>query len=204
MAPQHFAVPPNTAQVKLSCAAMVAQFDGTWYQDDVETDGAQLWQALEGLSVPVEYTVPSTKQPAWQVPPPQILPVPQFVPSVLLDHADALVFGLQTWHVFEGFVVPLATSAPSIQQPLWHEPALQTCPLPQLVPLVAVVQDVGAKLGWQVWQALVGLAVVFARNVPAMKQPALHAPALQNCAPLQNVPSSALDQAEVEAAGLQA
>jgi hypothetical protein len=30
--------------------------------------------------------------------------------------------------------------------------------VPQLAPLAAVVQEVAAKLGWQVWQAFAGLA----------------------------------------------
>jgi hypothetical protein len=40
------------AQVNPSCAAMVAQSDGTWYQAVVDIEGLQLWQPLAGLSPP--------------------------------------------------------------------------------------------------------------------------------------------------------
>jgi hypothetical protein len=65
---------------------------------------------------------------------------------------------LQIWQAFAELVAPLATSALLIQQPVWQVPLLQTCPVPQLAPLAAVVQEVAAKLNWQVWQAFAGLA----------------------------------------------
>jgi hypothetical protein len=40
------------AHEKLSCAAMRAQIDGSWYHADVDMDGLQLWQPLLGLSPP--------------------------------------------------------------------------------------------------------------------------------------------------------
>jgi hypothetical protein len=84
------------------------------------------------------------------------------VPSVLLDHAEALAVGLQIWQTFAALVVPLPTRAPSIQQPLWQVPPLQTCPLPQPAPLVLVVHDVVANEVWQVWQPFVGFDAAFA------------------------------------------
>jgi hypothetical protein len=93
---------------------------------------------------------------------PQTFPVPQAVPSVLLDHAEALAVGLQIWQTLAALVAPLPTRAPSIQQPLWQVPPLHTCPLPQLAPLAPVVQEVAANEAWQVWQAFVGLAAAFA------------------------------------------
>jgi hypothetical protein len=70
--------------------------------------------------------------------------VPQLVPSVLLDQADVLAAGRQIWHTFDGLVVPLPTSAPSIQQPPWQVPLLHTWPVPQLTPLAAAVQELVA------------------------------------------------------------
>jgi len=76
--------------------------------------------------------------------PQQVFPAPQLVPSALLDQAEVLKAGLQIWQKFDGLVDPLPTSAPAIQQPLWHEPPLHTCPVPQLAPLALVVQEVSA------------------------------------------------------------
>jgi hypothetical protein len=56
----------------------------------------------------------------------QVLPLPQLVPSVLLDQAEVLVAGLQIWQLLVEWVAPLPTSAPSIQQPLWQVPPLHT------------------------------------------------------------------------------
>jgi hypothetical protein len=84
------------------------------------------------------------------------------VPSVLLAQTEVLVVGRQIWQTFDALVFPLATSAPSIQQPLWQVPPLHTCPVPQLAPLALAVQAVVAKVVWQVWQAFVGLAAPFA------------------------------------------
>jgi hypothetical protein len=79
------------------------------------------------------------------------------VPSLLLDQVVVLEAGLQIWQTFVELVAPLPISAPLIQQPVWQVP-LHTCPVPQLAPLAAVVQEVAAKLVWQVWQAFAGLA----------------------------------------------
>jgi hypothetical protein len=78
------------------------------------------------------------------VPALQIFPLPQPVPSLLLDHAEVLVAGLQIWQTLEELMVPLPMSAPSIQHPLWQVPLLHTWPLPQLAPLVLVVHEVSA------------------------------------------------------------
>lgn len=55
-----------------------------------------------------------------------------------------LVAGLQIWQVFDELVVPLPTSAPSIQHPLWQAPPLQTWPVPHFAPSAPVVQSVSA------------------------------------------------------------
>jgi hypothetical protein len=78
------------------------------------------------------------------VPAEQILPLPQLVPSILLDQPEVLVAGLQIWQTFDELVFPLPTSAPSIQHPLWQVPPLHTCPVPQLAPLALAVQEVSA------------------------------------------------------------
>jgi hypothetical protein len=78
------------------------------------------------------------------VPAVHFLPLPQLVPSVLLDHSEVLVAGRQIWQTFDELVVPLPTSAPSIQQPLWQVPPLHTCPVPQLAPLALAVHEVSA------------------------------------------------------------
>ena len=79
-----------------------------------------------------------------QVPAEQVLPPPQLVPSVLVDQTEVLAAGLQIWQTFDGLVIPLPTSAPAIQHPLWQVPPLHTCPVPQLPPLALVVQEVSA------------------------------------------------------------
>jgi hypothetical protein len=53
-------------------------------------------------------------------------PLPQLVPSTLLDQPEVLAVGWQIWHTLDVLVVPLLTNAPSIQQPLWQEPPTHT------------------------------------------------------------------------------
>jgi hypothetical protein len=96
------------------------------------------------------------------MPAPQILPVPQPVPSVLLDQPEVMAAGLQIWQMFDELVVPLPTSAPLIQHPLWQMPPLHTCPVPQFAPLALDVHEVSAYAVWQVWQAFAGLAAPLA------------------------------------------
>ena len=76
--------------------------------------------------------------------PEQVGPLPQLVPSVLLDQPEVLIAGRQIWHAFDGLVVSLPTNSPSIQHPLWQAPPLHTCSAPQAAPLVLAVQEVSA------------------------------------------------------------
>jgi hypothetical protein len=94
----------------------------------------------------IQPLAPQSLVPAGQlhVPTVQVLPLPQFVPSALLDQPELLVAGRQIWHTFDELVVPLPKSAPSIQQPLWQVPPLHTCPVPQLAPLALAVHEVSA------------------------------------------------------------
>ena len=52
------------------------------------------------------------------------------------------MLGVQIWQVLFVLLAPLATNAPSIQQPSWHISELHTLPDPQGVPLTAPVHAV--------------------------------------------------------------
>jgi hypothetical protein len=105
------------------------------------------------------------KQPAWQVPKLHILPPPQLMPSSLLDQSDVEDVGLQILHWLPWAVVPLSTSALSIQHPLRQVPELHILPLPtlpQLVPFPLTVQSLVEEEVWHVWQAFAGLGAPLA------------------------------------------
>jgi len=84
-----------------------------------------------------------------------------------------------------------------------HAPLEQTWPLPQPVPSVTLLHAVVLVPGWQLWQALFGFGVVDVKKVPPMKQPAVHAPAVQTLPDAQLVPSVRLLHAVVLVAGWQ-
>jgi hypothetical protein len=80
----------------------------------------------------------------------------------LFDQSDVDEEGLHILHGFDELAVPLLTSAPLIQHPLWQVPPLHTWPVPQVTPLALTVHEVVAYAVWHVWQAFDGLAAALA------------------------------------------
>ncbi len=93
---------------------------------------------------------------AAHVPPAQISPPPQLVPSAPVVHDDVLAPGWHVWHAFAGFDVPLAYAIPAMKQPETQLALLQISPPPQVVPSASVVHDDVLVPGKQLWQALPG------------------------------------------------
>ena len=86
-------------------------------------------------------------------------------------HEVVLVPGWQLRQPLLGFNAFVAITDPPMKHPLWHEPMLQTWPLPQEVPSVLFVHDEVAVAGWQPWQLVLGFDALAAYTMPPMKQP---------------------------------
>lgn len=65
--------------------------------------------------------------------------------------------GWQVWHLLAGLVELLAYTMPPMKHPLMQDPAEQTCPLPQSLPLVLGLHAEVDAMGWQVWHEFTGL-----------------------------------------------
>jgi hypothetical protein len=123
---------------------------------------------LAGFAVPLARNVPEIKQPLWHAAALQISPLPQLVPFAIAVQAVVDVPGWQLWQTFRGLTAPAARTAPSMKQPSSQETALQTFPLPQLVPSASAVHAPVDVAGWQRWQLFDELSVFAATNAPAM------------------------------------
>jgi hypothetical protein len=121
-----------------------------------------------------------------------------------LVQAETLLPGWQLWHALFGLLAFDATvPASAMSHCVPQTPPAHTCPLPQLVPSVALVQAVELVAGWQLWQALFGSSVLAGSTRPPMLQPARQLPALQTSWVPQDVPSVTLLHAVVLVPGWQ-
>ncbi len=103
----------------------------------VERAGWQLSHGLVGFVVPPSRTTPAMKQPPVQVPEEQTRPDPQLVPVRGLN-AVVEMAGWQLRHGLVGFAAPPSKTPPSMKQPVVQAPDEQTCPDPQLVPVMGL------------------------------------------------------------------
>jgi hypothetical protein len=169
---------------------------------DVDEEGVQTWQGFAGLVAPDAYAVPPMTHSARQAPAEQTWPAPQLEPVEAFDHAVVDELGVHAWQAFAGFTAPVPYAVPLMKQSPRHEPLTHTCPLPQLAPLLEVVQALVDELGVHTWQAFDGFTVPDEYVVPPMSQSATHAPLTQISPLAQPVPVAALDHAEVEELGV--
>jgi hypothetical protein len=107
--------------------------------DAVDVAGSQRSHAFAGSSALAAANVPPMKQPLRQAAALHTWPPPHAVPSAKGAHDAVDVAESQRSHAFTGSTVPLATNAPAMKQPLWHNAALHTLPVPHAVPFATAV-----------------------------------------------------------------
>jgi hypothetical protein len=86
------------------------------------------------LTAPDAYNFLPMKHPLSHMAPAHTSPLPHEVPSLSGVHELVDTPGWQLEHTLPGLIAPDATALPAISQPLPHAPAVQTWPLPHVVP----------------------------------------------------------------------